>query len=105
MGLRQWGRAERLHPHRQVATVRYTITFNCNGGTINGEEIQTYTGTYGKDAAPWAQGIVQRQGYTFAGWSQDRNGEAAFDPDDRFPRGLDAGHHPSTPSGWPTARK
>lgn len=65
--------------------VRYTITFNCNGGTINGEEIQTYTGTYGKDAAPWAQGIVQRQGYTFAGWSQDRNGEVAFDPDDRFP--------------------
>ena len=64
---------------------QYNVTFDCNGGTINGKEIQTYTGTYGKDAAPWAQGIVQRQGYTFAGWSQDRNGEVAFDPDDRFP--------------------
>lgn len=64
---------------------QYNVTFDCNGGTINGEEIQTYTGTYGKDAAPWAQGIVQRQGYTFAGWSQARNGEVAFDPDDRFP--------------------
>ena len=65
--------------------VQYTITFDCNGGTINGKEIQTYRGTYGKDAAPWAQGIVQRQGYTFAGWSQARNDEVAFDPDDRFP--------------------
>lgn len=65
--------------------VQYTITFNCNGGTINGEEIQTYGGTFGEDAAPWAQGIVQRQGYTFAGWSQTRNGEVAFGPDDRFP--------------------
>ncbi len=64
---------------------QYDVTFDCNGGTINGEEIQTYTGTFGEDAAPWAQGIVQRQGYTFAGWSLIRNDEVAFDPDDRFP--------------------
>lgn len=65
--------------------VKYTITFDGNGGTVNGEFRQDVSATYGTDLDPWNPDVLVREGYTFQGWSRNSNGSVFLAPDDRIP--------------------
>ena len=67
------------------APVEYTITFDGNGGTVNGEFRQDVSATYGTDLDPWNPDVLVWEGYTFQGWSRNANGSVFLDPDDRIP--------------------
>ena len=66
------------------APVEYTITFDGNGGTVNGRLRQDVSATYGTDLDP-ESGCPGLGGYTFQGWSRNSNGSVFLDPDDRIP--------------------
>ena len=62
--------------------VKYTLTFDANGGQgepspQNGESRGTYTFTIPAD-------IPIREGYVFAGWSTEKNGDAEYQPGDEY---------------------